>query len=109
MQVFMDMRQVIDDFKPDNATERFELAKLLAGNGQARLAMSLLNNLHVDFPSYADTPKAYHLVAKLLSEQFNDDTKAKAIIDFVVKKYPNYADIEAIKEYGNVIDKLTNH
>ena len=33
----------------------------------------------------------------------------EAIIDFVVKKYPNYTDIEAIKDYGNVIDKLTNH
>lgn len=109
MQVFMDIRQVIDDFKPDNAAERFELARLLAGNGQARLAMSLLNNLHVDFPSYADIPKAYHLVAKLLSEQFNDDAKAKSIIDFVVKKYPNYPDINTIKEYGKVIDQISRH
>lgn len=109
MQVFMDMRQVIEDFKPDNAAERFELAKLLASNGQARLAMSLLNNLHVDFPSYADTPRAYYLVARLLSEHFNDDVKAKSIIDFVVKKYPNYPDINTIKEYGEVINRLTQH
>ena len=109
MQVFMDIRQVTDDFKPDNAMERYELARLLAGNGQARLAMSLLNNLHVDFPSYADIPGAYYLVAKLLSEQFNDDTKAKSIIDFVVKKYPAHPEIKTIKEYGDVIDKLSRH
>ena len=109
MQVFMDIRQVADDFKPDNAPERFELAKLLAGNGQARLAMLLLNNLHVDFPSYADIPRAYYLVAKLLSEQFNDDAKAKSIIDFVVKKYPNHPEINTIKEYGEVIERLSRH
>lgn len=109
MQVFMDIRQVTEDFKPDNAPERFELARLLAGNGQARLAMALLHNLHVDFPSYADIPKAYYLVAKLLSEQFNDDARAKSIIDFLIKKYPTHPEINMIKEYGDVIARLSQH
>ncbi|MGD8812254.1 MAG: hypothetical protein PVH16_05930 [Thioalkalispiraceae bacterium] len=106
MQVFCDIRQVIDNFKPDNATERFELARLLASNGQGRLAISLLNNLHSDFPSYADIPRAYQLVAKLLCEQFNDDARAKSVLEFVMKKYPSHPDIESIKDYYKVVDNL---
>jgi len=106
MQVFIDVRQMATDFKPDSAAERFELAKLLASNGQGRLAISLLNNLHRDFPSYADIPKAYHLVARVLCEQFNDDAKAKSILDFVIKKYPSHPDIKPISEYYQVINKL---
>ena len=109
MQVFIDIRQIVTDFKPGSASERFELAKLLASNGQGRLAISLLNNLHQDFPSYADIPKAYHLVARLLCEQFNDDAKAKSILEFVIKKYPSHPDINSISEYYQVIDKLVKN
>ena len=109
IQVFVESRKIVPEFRPGNAQERLKLAQAMANNGMARQAVSLLSNLHKDFPNYEDTPKAYLLVAKLLCEQFNEDKKAQDILNFVTSKYPHHPLIAEIKNYLDIIKRVTAH
>lgn len=95
-------------FKPGKANERLELGKFLRHNGQARLAMGVLNNLHRDFPSYDNIPQAYLMVAQILCEQFNEDVRAKQVLKFVLENYPSHPMMEAVRDYIKIVDEVSN-
>ncbi len=96
-------------FKPAKANERLELGKLLRHNGQSRLAIGVLNNLHKDFPSYENVPQAYLMVAQILCEQFNEDARAKQVLEFVLQNYPSHAMADAVRDYLKIIDEVSTH
>lgn len=96
-------------FKPEKANERLELGKFLRQNGQARLAMSVLNNLHRDFPAYDNVPQAYLMVAQILCEQFNEDARARQVLNFVLDNYPSHPMIGAVRDYLKIVDEVANH
>ena len=85
------------------------MAQLLIKNGQSRAALNLLTNLHVDFPGYDGIPDAYLLVAKILCESFNEDEKARQILEFLLNKYPSHPRIPQVKEYLDIISGLRQH
>jgi len=93
-------------FKPANANERFELAQLLKQNGQSKAAVSLINNLHIDFPEFDKIPEAYLLASKILCEQLGNDKQAKSILQFLLQKFPNSHLQSEIKDYLEVINNL---
>lgn len=94
------------DFKPAQAKERFELAKLLKQNGQSKAAVSLINNLHIDFPAFEKIPEAYLLASKMLCEQLGNDQQAKNILNFLLKKFPDDNKVSEIKDYLQVVNNL---
>lgn len=94
------------EFRPARPNERVEIARMLRNNGQAKTAVALLGNLHAEFPTFDGIPAAYLMVAKMLCEQFSDDNKAKQILQFVLKYYPNHAIAAEAQEYLTVIDRL---
>ena len=96
-------------FRPEKANERLELGKFLRHNGQPRLAMAVLNNLHKDFPSYDNVPQAYLMVAQMLCEQFNEDTRAKQVLEFVLENYPSHPMTDAVRDYLKIVDDVSNH
>lgn len=96
-------------FKPEKANERVELGKFLRHNGQAKLAMAVLNNLHKDFPNYDNVPQAYLMVAQMLCEQFNEDVRAKQVLEFVLKNYPAHPMTDAVRDYLKIVDEVSNH
>ncbi len=106
-RVFSDCYKLNKAFKFGNARQRHQMAELLMKNGQARAALSLLSNLHRDFPEYEGIPDAYLLVATILCETFNEDAKASQVLDFVEKKYPHHPKIAEIKEYRKVLGSLS--
>lgn len=96
-------------FRPVKASERLELAKYFRHNGQAKLAMALLNNLHRDFPAYENIPEAYLIVAQLLCEQFNEDGRARQVLNFILENYPSHPQINKVKEYLRIVDDVSTH
>ena len=66
----------------------------------------MLNNLHVEFPNFDKIPEAYMMVAKLLSERFNQDEKAKAVLGFVLKKYPQSPLAEEAGDYLKMLQSM---
>ncbi|MBI1422023.1 MAG: tetratricopeptide repeat protein [Gammaproteobacteria bacterium] len=95
-------------FKPEKAGERVELGKLFRHNGQPKLAMAILNNLHKDFPNYDNVPQAYLMVAQMLCEQFNEDARAKQVLKFVLENYPSHPMTEAVRDYLKIVEDVSN-
>jgi len=109
VRVYSDCYKLDKNFKFGNGRQRFLMAQLLIKNGQSRAALNLLTNLHVDFPGYDGIPDAYLLVAKILCESFNEDEKARQILEFLLNKYPSHPRIPQVKEYISVISGLRQH
>ena len=94
-------------FRPAKAQERVELAKFLRQNGKHKLALAILNNLHVDFPTYDGVPEAYLIVAQLLCEQFNEDTRAGQVLEFILKNYPNHSLNQEVRKYLEIVNNIS--
>ncbi len=107
MRIYLEAYHITPEIKLNGAKERHELAGLLKSNGQSRVALSLLNNLHQEYPSYEGIPGAYLLVAEIMFEYFSEERKALQILDFVLKKYTGHPLQGKIKEYRQVIERMT--
>ena len=46
------------------------------------------------------------MVAKILSERFNQDSKAKDILGFILKKYPQSSVNEEATEYQKMLQNM---
>jgi tetratricopeptide (TPR) repeat protein len=108
MRVYLEAYHVTEEIKLKGAKERYELAELLKSNGQSRVALNLLNNLHQEYPSYEGIPAAYLLVAEIMFEYFSEEQKALQILDFLLKKYPGHPLQEKIKDYRQVVERMAN-
>ncbi len=106
LRVYSDCYQLDKAFKFGSGQQRHEMAKLLYKNGQARAALSLLSNMHRDYPGYEGIPDAYLLVAKILCESFNEDGKARQVLDFVQAKYPHHPRLPEVMEYKKIVESL---
>ncbi|MEJ2438386.1 MAG: B-box zinc finger protein [Gammaproteobacteria bacterium] len=96
-------------FRPAKAAERVEIGRYLRQNGKARQAMTLLNNLHRDFPSYENVPEAYLMVAQILCEQFNEDARARQVLNFILQNYPSHPMRSAVEDYMRIVDNVSSH
>lgn len=105
-KIYQDCVAFDKQFRPARPNERVEIAKMLKANSQAKAAVAILGNLHTEFPSFDGIPTAYLMVAKLVCEQFADDQKARQILQFLQKYYPNHATAAEVNEYMAVVDKL---
>ena len=106
LSIFHRIHQFDSSFRPVQAEERLSIARRLHQGGNARAAVSVLNNLHVDFPTYNKIPEAYLLAAKGLCESLNQDAKAKKVLQFLLQKYPDSELQEEINSYYNIISQL---
>jgi hypothetical protein len=108
-RVFSDCYSLDKSFKYGTGAQRHAMAELLHNNGQSRAALSLLSNLHKDQPEYEHIPEAYLLVAKILFESYNEDEKAKQILEFVKTRYPRHERLSKINDYLKVITTISNN
>jgi len=105
--VFQACYEYDKQFKPQKPSERMELGKFLRQNNAPRLAMAVLNNLHKDFPAYDNIPQAYLLVAQMLCEQFNEDARARQVLEFVLQNYPSHPMRGAVEDYLRIVDDVS--
>ncbi len=109
IRVYVECHKLIPDFKIKGAKHRHEMAHLLVSSGQSRAALSLLNDLHRDYPSYEGIPSAYLLVAKIMFEYFNHEDKARRILEYLMHKYPNNPSREKIQSYLGMLNSISSH
>ncbi len=108
MRVYTDCYRLDREFKFGDARQRHRMAELLANNAQDRAALALLNNLHRDFPDYPGIPEAYLLVARILSEKFNQDDRARQVLDFIETRYPDTPLLDEVRQYRRVIEQVAS-
>lgn len=87
--------------------QRLEMASLYIDNGEYRIAMHLLNNLHKDHPAYSEIPEAYLLAAKIMSDKLNQHDKAIKTLHFVLEKYPQNKGVNEAREYLNILESVS--
>ena len=109
IRVYMECHKLVPDFKLQGAKHRHEMARLLVGSGQSRAALSLLNDLHRDYPSYEGIPSAYLLVARIMFEYFSHEDKARKILEYLMQKYPNHPAREKIQSYLGMLNSISSH
>lgn len=108
LSVFNRIYQLNPRFRPASANERYEIANQLYRSGQYKPVIALLNNLHIDFPEYSRIPEAYLLVAKILCDKLNNDTKARQVLDFLRSRFPESPLQQEISQYYAVVEQLNN-
>jgi len=109
IRVYMECHKLVPGFKLKGAKHRHEMARLLVGSGQSRTALSLLNDLHRDYPSYEGIPSAYLLVARIMFEYFSHEDKARKILEYLMQKYPNHPAREKIQSYLGMLNSISSH
>ncbi len=109
IRIYMECHKLVPDFKLKGAKHRHEMARLLVGSGQSRAALSLLNDLHRDYPSYEGIPSAYLLVARIMFEYFSHEDKARKILEYLMQKYPNHPAREKIQSYLGMLNSISSH
>lgn len=109
IRIYMECCNLIPGFKLKGAKHRHEMARLLVGSGQSRAALSLLNNLHRDYPSYDGIPNAYMLVARIMFEYFSHEDKARKILEYLMQKYPNHPSRGKTQSYLDILNSISSH
>lgn len=89
-------------FQP-NADGLSKLAQWLAGRGQSKAAMQACVQFSKAYPDHPDIPTVYFLMAKLFNEKLNDAVKAKKIVQWLVKNFPDSKHTQMAKKYLAVI------
>lgn len=89
--ILLDVQTRVPAFQLEDTRLALALAELLQQQRQYKAIVRLFHNLHKTKPQDPHLPAAYLLVAKTFFEFLNDDAKAKSLVDFMVKKYPNSA------------------
>lgn len=103
--VLLDVQTRVPGFQLEDTKLALELARLLQLQGQHKAVVRLFHNLH---KTRADDPllaSAYLMVAKIFFEYLNDDSKARALIDFVLKKYPDTTQRQQLLQLREAVDK----
>lgn len=107
MKVFLACYKEDPEVTLTKPVQRLVMASLYNNNGEHRVAMHLLNNLHKDHPSYSEIPEAYLLAAKIMSDKLNQHDKAINILRFVLDKYTQNKGVEEAREYLSILESVS--
>jgi len=82
--------------KPDSF---FKIAQSLAQKGETKQAINACLRLTKTYPEHAVLPEAYFFMAKVLNEKLKNKIKAKKIISWSTKKYPDHKTTPMARRY----------
>ena len=74
-------------FRPASAAITWSVAQLLVENGQSKVALNMLMDLHKRAPTWPGLAEAYLFVARLLKTEFKHVAKAEQYVRFVESRF----------------------
>jgi tetratricopeptide (TPR) repeat protein len=80
-------REIDPAFKPATVQMTWEMAKLFAEQGQPKVAVNMLLDIHKRAPTWPGIAEAYLYLARLLATEFKLAGKAEQYIRFVESRY----------------------
>jgi tetratricopeptide (TPR) repeat protein len=87
MDLLRRCREIDPSFKPSTVQMTWEMAKLLTEQGQPKVAVNLLLDIHKRAPTWPGIAEAYLYLARLLATEFKLTAKAEQYIRFVETRY----------------------
>lgn len=92
--VLLDVQKKYPDFQLQQSQQALTLAQLLMVHGHYKAVIRLFHNRHKTQPNDPLLPEAYLLIAGIFHERMGDDATATALLNFIVKRYPDAAACE---------------
>ena len=96
-EIYYECRVLDEQCKPINPEQYYPLANALRKKHYYGTAISLLKGFHKKFPDNRFVPKVYFLVGQIYLRNLAEKRKAKQVLAFVMKNYPECKEINAIK------------
>lgn len=87
--IYRACQDIDSDARPSRATDYLPLARMLADARETSRALRLCNGFHRHFPDHADIAPLYLLVAEILHDRRGQPEKARPVLDYVAKRFPD--------------------
>lgn len=84
------------------------LAKHAFSSQKFPLVIKLLNGFHKTYPNSQELVPNYYLIAQVLYKNPKTQSKALAILNGMIKKYPNHEKIPELKSWAKGIELMQN-
>ena len=81
----------------------YKIAEWFSGSGETKLAMNACIYLTKTHPNHAVIPEACFLMAKIFNERLNNKLKARKVIQWLIKKFPDHERTTMAKKYLAVL------
>ncbi len=95
------------DYYIADDTVVFKLGETAFNNARYDLAIDIFRGFHKRFQTSSNVPRAYFLVAKVMLDFKQSDRQAKQVLNFILTEYPKHELIPEVKEYLQLITKLS--
>lgn len=106
--VYQDSHERGDVFTIASASHHLPVMQVLRRRRMCKLAVLMAQGFHKRFPKDLHTPEIYLEMAKILSEELQRDDLAKNTLGFVLKGFPEDVLIPEVKQYLEVLARLSN-
>ncbi|QIL90392.1 hypothetical protein GNX18_11970 [Microbulbifer sp. SH-1] len=87
----------------DKSLLRHQIAEALYRQRQFKPALTLINNLHKEDPSYTRLDSAMLLLAKIYMDGFNRTDNSLKLLAYVQKKYPQSGVIQEVRQLVSIL------
>ncbi|MDZ7828929.1 MAG: DUF4013 domain-containing protein [Halofilum sp. (in: g-proteobacteria)] len=88
--VYIDITDTDPELRPARESDYEPLMNMLVQRGEHRRAVRMASGFHKAFPDSDAIPPLYLEVARVMSESLQQPVKARQILDFLVKKFPDH-------------------
>lgn len=97
--IYLDVQGRIPGFQLSNLEQACLVAEMLLEQGKPKILLHLLLNVHKSHPKSPDVARAYLLVARVYAEYLGQEAKARQLLLFIRKQYPD-------TPYKHAVDNL---
>lgn len=105
-EVYRDCRRANADFRLDKPEQVLPLASVMFQTVDHAGVVALASGFHRSAPDHADIPELYYLAARALSEGMDQDAKARPILGWLLKKYPDHPIAPTVRQYAEALKGL---
>lgn len=95
--IFRDCIAIDPQFRLSMPEDIHKLATAAQKADEHKIIVSLINGFVQKHPDYADTVELLHMAAQSLQHHFRQDEKAKKILLYIIKRYPDDARVQKAK------------
>jgi len=103
VNLYLDCSRADPGFRPERPEDYAPLAQALLERGNGKSAVQLANGFHKRFPEHPATPGLYVLAAQVFCDELSREDQARAILDYVIKHFPQSPDTRRAKALRSAI------
>lgn len=104
--IYLDGVKKLPNLQLDNIEQACIVADMLLMQGNAKAVLKLLHNIHKQHGKNPEVVRAYLLVARAYNEYLGLDAKAKQVLTFLQKHYPNTQHSPSVEQFLSQLETV---